>query len=479
MANITPENLVKLRVLELFSGIGGWHCGLEESQVPHDVIAAADVNTTANEIYTLNFSATRIINKAIQALSVEDFEKFNADMIVMSPPCQPFTRVGLQRDTEDIRTKPFLHILKVLESLQNLPNYLLLENVKGFEVSQARELLVNTMEKCGYDHQEFLLSPLQFGIPNARLRYYFLAKRKPLSFSFTAKDEVWEELPECAKIFMRHQVDCESRSCQSDAINSEESVTMVTSGVEDVGWMGRCNRCSETDSDIQFNQNFSAAACGNVSLADGEKVPPDACDEVPSAQKEGVNNDSYGKEFTSQGICDKYENSLDLSDDELLAHEMVERELSKYTKHCRTLQYYLEQKDEAYFDEYLVPEEKLKRMAVMDLVKPTERKCICFTKAYGHHMNGTGSMLQQGPDPTSDVHLKKKDFSDSEWLLVRQLKLRFFTPREIAKIMCFPSDYKFPKHFTKRQCYRVLGNSLNVHVCSTLIKLLVLPEIPS
>jgi tRNA (cytosine38-C5)-methyltransferase len=51
----------------------------------------------------------------IQAISVEDFEKFNADMIVMSPPCQPFTRVGLQKDTEDVRTKPFLHILKVLE----------------------------------------------------------------------------------------------------------------------------------------------------------------------------------------------------------------------------------------------------------------------------------------------------------------------------------------------------------------------------
>jgi hypothetical protein len=38
-------------------------------------------------------------------------------------------------------------------SLKNLPQYLLLENVKGFEVSQARELLVKTMEICGYNYQ--------------------------------------------------------------------------------------------------------------------------------------------------------------------------------------------------------------------------------------------------------------------------------------------------------------------------------------
>jgi tRNA (cytosine38-C5)-methyltransferase len=35
-------------------------------------------------------------------------------MILMSPPCQPFTRVGKKRDNEDIRTKSFLHLLDLL-----------------------------------------------------------------------------------------------------------------------------------------------------------------------------------------------------------------------------------------------------------------------------------------------------------------------------------------------------------------------------
>ncbi|KAJ8299724.1 hypothetical protein KUTeg_023784 [Tegillarca granosa] len=38
--------------------------------------------------------------------------------------------------------------------------------------------------------EEFLLTPLQFGIPNARLRYYLIAKRKPLIFSFQTSSEV-------------------------------------------------------------------------------------------------------------------------------------------------------------------------------------------------------------------------------------------------------------------------------------------------
>jgi len=38
--------------------------------------------------------------------------------------------------------------------------------------------------------QELLLSPTQFGIPNSRLRYYLLAKQRPLSFCFETTQEV-------------------------------------------------------------------------------------------------------------------------------------------------------------------------------------------------------------------------------------------------------------------------------------------------
>lgn len=42
---------MELKVLELFSGIGGMHYALKESGVPGEVIAAIEINTVANEVY--------------------------------------------------------------------------------------------------------------------------------------------------------------------------------------------------------------------------------------------------------------------------------------------------------------------------------------------------------------------------------------------------------------------------------------------
>lgn len=52
----------------------------------------------------------------------------------MSPPCQPYTRIGLQQGSVDARAKSFLHLLNVLGEMEHKPRYILVENVKGFEV---------------------------------------------------------------------------------------------------------------------------------------------------------------------------------------------------------------------------------------------------------------------------------------------------------------------------------------------------------
>ena len=95
----------------------------------------------------------------------------------MSPPCQPFTRQGLQKDTEDSRTQPFLHIMNELIPNMTFLKYVLLENVKGFEVSNAHETLLRVLKAYGFKTQEYLLCPKQLGTPNARLRYYMVASK--------------------------------------------------------------------------------------------------------------------------------------------------------------------------------------------------------------------------------------------------------------------------------------------------------------
>ncbi|KAG8252724.1 tRNA (cytosine-5-)-methyltransferase [Homalodisca vitripennis] len=45
------------------------------------------------------------------------------------------------------------------------------------------------------------------------------------------------------------------------------------------------------------------------------------------------------------------------------------------------------------FKEFLVPDKLLKRAWVMDIITKESTRSCCFTKAYGHYVEGTGSIF--------------------------------------------------------------------------------------
>ena len=126
--------------------------------------------------YEYNFQL-KPFTKAIETLNVEWIDRLNANTWIMSPPCQPYTQGGKRLDDQDLRARGLLHLISILKSTSCPPEYIFVENVPNFEVSKSRELLVNSLEDIGYDIKEFLVSPIQFGIPNHRRRYYLTAVR--------------------------------------------------------------------------------------------------------------------------------------------------------------------------------------------------------------------------------------------------------------------------------------------------------------
>ncbi|SOV75217.1 DNA (cytosine-5)-methyltransferase [Plasmodium sp. gorilla clade G3] len=84
---------------------------------------------------------------------------------------------------KDERTKSFIHICTLLTKVdfKNLPEYIFIENVKNFELSSSFIYFIYSI-KNNYSFQTYLLSPLQFGIPNERLRFYCICKKKNYDF---------------------------------------------------------------------------------------------------------------------------------------------------------------------------------------------------------------------------------------------------------------------------------------------------------
>ncbi|NXK87624.1 TRDMT methyltransferase, partial [Formicarius rufipectus] len=379
-----------------------------ESCTYAEVVAAVDVNTLANDVYKHNFPSTPLWAKTIEGITLQEFDRLSFDMILMSPPCQPFTRTGLQGDVSDPRTKSFLYILDILPRLQKRPKYLLLENVKGFESSSARIELLQTLATCGFKYQEFLLSPTCLGIPNSRLRYFLIAKLHQKPFSFQASGQVSVCLLNLLHFMM-----------------IEDSLKDKVSGK---------TTSSLSSEEKNLDPNIGPDCSSKKSLPKGAFLfKLETVEELE--RKHDQDNDS----------------SIQMLKDFL---EEEKEEMSRY---------------------FLPPKSLLRYAFLLDIVKPTCRRSTCFTKGYGHYVEGTGSVLQTAVDVQLESVFKHIEVLTEEEKLKKlsTLKLRYFTPREIANLHGFPLEFGFPEKVTVKQCYRLLGNSLNVHVVAKLISILL------
>ncbi|NXY86582.1 TRDMT methyltransferase, partial [Alcedo cyanopectus] len=373
-----------------------------ESCTSAEVVAAVDVNTLANEVYKHNFPSTPLWAKTIEGITLKEFDRLSFDMILMSPPCQPFTRTGLQGDVSDPRTRSFLYILDILPRLQKLPKYLLIENVKGFESSSARNELLRTLEMCGFKYQEFLLSPTCLGIPNSRLRYFLIAKLHQEPCSFQAPGQV--------------------------------SLLVLYSFKDKVA-----DKVGEAGSSLSSEEK-------NLD----PNIAPDSSSE---------------KSLPKGAFLFKLETT----------EEMERKHCQDNDSSIQMLKDFLEDENEEMSQYYLPPKPLLRYALLLDIVKPTCRRSTCFTKGYGHYVEGTGSVLQTAADVQLESVFKNiEELAEEEKLMkLSMLKLRYFTPREIANLHGFPLEFGFPDRVTRKQCYRLLGNSLNVHVVAKLISILL------
>jgi len=80
-----------MRVVEFYSGIGGMHQSLSLSGAEATVVAAFEINPNANTLYEHNFSL-KPLQQSIDCLSASQLDSYSADVWLLSPPCQPYTR---------------------------------------------------------------------------------------------------------------------------------------------------------------------------------------------------------------------------------------------------------------------------------------------------------------------------------------------------------------------------------------------------
>lgn len=107
----------------------------------------------------------------------------SVDLIAGGPPCQGFSHAG-KRDPNDPRNKLAEQYIEVVELVK--PEYLLLENVRGFNAKFLKEngqdsipysqVVKERLEALGYGVAFKIIKSSEWGIPQHRPRFILLAK---------------------------------------------------------------------------------------------------------------------------------------------------------------------------------------------------------------------------------------------------------------------------------------------------------------
>lgn len=188
-----------MKIVSLFSGSGGLDLGFEKSGF--DIIWANEYDKSIWETYEKNHPNTVLDRRSIVDVDSTDIPE--CEGIIGGPPCQSWSEAGSLRGIEDKRGQLFYDFIRIIRDKQ--PKFFLAENVSGMLAPRHQEALSNIkklFEECGYNLSFKLLNSSDFGVPQDRLRVFFIGIRKDYNFKFdfpipydekiTLKDSIYD-----------------------------------------------------------------------------------------------------------------------------------------------------------------------------------------------------------------------------------------------------------------------------------------------
>ena len=155
----------KLKVLDLFSGIGGFSLGLERTG-GFETVAFCEIDKFCQKVLKKHWPDVPIY-KDVRTLDYDG----PVDLISGGYPCQPFSLAGQRKGEEDDR-----HLWPAMFSLikKHRPNWVLGENVVG-HISMGLDRVLADLESEGYSTRVFNIPAVSVDAKHRRDRLWIVA----------------------------------------------------------------------------------------------------------------------------------------------------------------------------------------------------------------------------------------------------------------------------------------------------------------
>lgn len=177
-----------MRIIDLFAGCGGMSLGFELAGF--QVAFALEKDKWASETYKFNHPKTRVIGEDITC--IDNLGEYfgnqveEVDGIIGGPPCQGFSLSG-PRDPKDPRNSLFMNFMEFVRFFR--PKFFIMENVPGILSARTRnrelvkDLIIGEGLKNGYQVRPLQLSASDYGVPQTRVRVFFIGLRKTFKYN--------------------------------------------------------------------------------------------------------------------------------------------------------------------------------------------------------------------------------------------------------------------------------------------------------
>jgi len=158
-----------MKIIDLFSGIGGFSLGLEATG-GFETVQFVENNEWCQKVLAKNFPGVPITG------DIRNYEgQEQADVVVGGFPCQPFSVAGKRKGTEDDRHL-WPEMLRVIKASK--PRFVIGENVRNLtsiENGMVFEQVCVDLENEGYEVQSFVIPASAVNAPHQRYRVWIVA----------------------------------------------------------------------------------------------------------------------------------------------------------------------------------------------------------------------------------------------------------------------------------------------------------------
>ena len=154
-----------VRVLDLFSGIGGFSLGLERAGF--ETVAFVENNEACHRVLKKHWSEVPIYK------DVKDvrFEQGFADVICGGFPCQDISLAGKGEGLDGERSGLWFEFHRLIKEIK--PKYIIAENVAALR-TRGLDKVLWSLNEVGYDAEWHCLPASAFGAPHYRDRVWII-----------------------------------------------------------------------------------------------------------------------------------------------------------------------------------------------------------------------------------------------------------------------------------------------------------------